>query len=109
MFDRMRRGWELTKKSWAVIRSHPKLSKLPLIGGAVALLVAVVFGGPGVLLLTLDDTAATVAGIVLIAIGAYLASFAVVYFNVALAAAADQALHGQEPDLDAAHAVARSR
>src|SRR5215216_2394158 len=109
MFNRMRRGWELTKKSWGVIRSHPKLTKLPLTGGALALVAVLVFCGPGALLLLLDDTAATVAAVVLIAIGAYLASFAVVYFNVALAAAADQALHGREPDLDAAHAVARSR
>jgi hypothetical protein len=109
MFDRMRRGWELTTKSWAVIRSHPKLSKLPLTGGLLAVVAALLFGAPGALLLTLDDTAATVAGIVLIAIGVYLASFAVVYFNVALAAAADQARRGQEPDLEAAHAVARSR
>ena len=105
----MRRGWELTKKSWGVIRSHPKLTKLPIEGGALALLAVLVFCGPGAVLLWLDNTAATVAGVVLIAIGAYLASFAVVYFNVALAAAADQALHGQEPDLDTAHAVARSR
>ena len=42
-------------------------------------------------------------------VGAYLASFAVIYFNVALAAAADQALRGQQPDLKAAGQVARSR
>jgi hypothetical protein len=109
MFERMRRGWQLTKKSWGVIRSHPKLTKLPLEGGVLALLAVLVVCGPGALLLLLDDTAATVGGVVLIAIGAYLASFAVVYFNVALAAAADQALHGAEPDIEAAHAVARSR
>jgi len=109
MFERMRRGWELTKKSWGVIRSHPKLTKLPLEGGALALLAVLLLCGPGALLLLLDETAATVGGVVLIAIGAYLASFAVVYFNVALAAAADQALHGTEPDLPTAHAVARSR
>jgi hypothetical protein len=105
----MRRGWELTKKSWAVIRSHPKLTKLPLKGGALALVALLVFCGPGALLLLLDDTTATVGAVVLIAIGAYLASFSVVFFNVALAAAADQALHGHDPDLDIAHAVARSR
>jgi Family of unknown function (DUF6159) len=92
-----------------VIRSHPKLTKLPLTGGALALVAVLVFCGSGALLLLLDDTAATVGAVVLIAIGAYLASFSVVYFNVALAAAADQALHGHDPDLDTAHAVARSR
>jgi len=109
MSERMRRGWALTKKSWGVIRSHPKLTKLPVQGGVLALLAVLVLCGPGALLLSVDDTAAKVGGVVLIAVGAYLASFAVVYFNVALAAAADQALRGQEPDLETAHAVARSR
>jgi hypothetical protein len=46
---------------------------------------------------------------VLLAVGVYLASFAVIFFNVALAAGADQALGGEEPDLSAARRVARSR
>ena len=109
MFSRMRRGWGLTKKAWGVIRSHPGLAKLPLIGGAFAFIVFVVFGIPGALLLGADSTGGTVGGVVLLAIGAYLASFAVIYFNVALAAGADQALRGEEPDIDAAKGVARSR
>ena len=58
-----------------------------------------------------DDptTVQSVVGIILVAIGAYLASFFIIYFNVALAAAADQALRGAEPDTRAARAVARSR
>jgi hypothetical protein len=91
MFNRVRRGWELTMKSWGVIRSHPKLTKLPLTGGLLAGLAVLLVCGPGALLLMLDDTAATVGGVILIAVGAYLASFAIVYFNVALAAAADSA------------------
>src|SRR5262245_28751730 len=109
MFARMRRGWELTKKSWGVIRSHPGLARLPLIGGALALVAALIFIVPGAGLLTMDATAAKVGGVILIAVGAYLASFFVIYFNVALAAAADQALRGEEPNVKAARAVARSR
>src|SRR3954469_24902210 len=105
----MRRGWELTKKSWAVIRTHPGLSKLPFTRGARALLAVVVFCGPGAALLAADNSGATVGGIVLTAIGAYLATFAIVYYNVVLPAAADEALRGDEPDIAAAHAVARSR
>jgi Family of unknown function (DUF6159) len=111
MFDRMRRGWQLTKTAWSVIRSHPGLARLPLTGGALALLAALVFALPGAALLARDDasTGAQVGGVILIAIGAYLASFFVIYFNVALASAADHALGGQTPDIKAAHAVARSR
>src|SRR4051812_24671058 len=105
----MRRGWELTKKSWGVIRSHPGLSKLPLTGGALALVAVIVFCGPGAALLAADNTGATVGGVVLVAIGAYLATFAIVYYNVMLAAAADEALRGQEPDIAAARGLARSR
>src|SRR5262245_12838186 len=109
MFERIRRGSRLTKKAWGVIRSHPGLAKLPLIGGALALVVFLVFGIPGVVLLDADTTPATVGGIVLIAIGTYLATFAVIYFNVALAAGADQVLRGEQPDIPAARGVARSR
>jgi len=109
MFDRIRRGWVLTKKAWGVIRAHPGLAKLPLTGGALALVVFLVFAVPGGLLLSVETTAATVGGIALLAVGAYLASFAVIYFNVALAAGADQALRGEEPDIRAAKGVARSR
>jgi len=111
MFDRMRRGWQLTKTAWSVIRSHPGLARLPLTGGALALLAALVFALPGAALLARDDasTGAQVGGVILIAIGAYLASFFVIYFNVALASAADHALGGQTPDIKAAQAVARSR
>jgi hypothetical protein len=107
----MRHGWELTKKSWGVVRSYPGLIRLPIYGGLLALLCAAVFVLPGAFLLGRDgaSAAAKVGGAVLVAAGAYLASFFVIYFNVALAAAADRALQGSQPDLKAARAVARSR
>jgi hypothetical protein len=109
MFDRMRRGWELTKKAWGVVRAHPGLAKLPLTGGALALLVVIVLGGPGAALLSIDNTGTKVLGGLLLVIAAYLAAFAIIYYNVALAAGADQALRGQDPDIAAAKGVARSR
>jgi hypothetical protein len=109
MFGRVRRGWGLTKKAWAVIRSHPGLAKLPLTGGALALVAFAVLGVPGALLAGSDSTGAVIGGIVMLAIAAYLASFTVIYFNAALAAAADQAMRGEEPDLSAARGVARGR
>ena len=50
MFEGVRRGSGLTKKAWAVIRSDPGLAKLPLTGGALALVAFVVLGVPGGLL-----------------------------------------------------------
>jgi hypothetical protein len=111
VFARIRRGWELTKKSWGVIRSHPGLIRLPIYGGLLALLFGAVFAVPGAILLAGDEasTGAQIGGVVLIAVGSYLASFFVIYYNVALAAAADQALNGQQPDLRKARGVARGR
>ncbi|MGI9030578.1 MAG: DUF6159 family protein [Ilumatobacteraceae bacterium] len=113
MFERMRQGWQLTKKSWGVVRSNPGLIRLPIYGGLLALASAVVFCLPGAYLLSRDEGSSSsttkVAGVALVVVGAYLASFFVIYFNVALAAAADQALRGQTPDLRAARGVARGR
>lgn len=107
----MRRGWELTKKSWSVVRSHPGIARLPVYGGLLALVCLILVGGSGAALLAQEeaDGAVMAVGAVLVALGVYLASFSVIYFNVALAAAADQAMAGHDPDLRAARGVARSR
>lgn len=107
MFARMRQGWELTKKSWSVVREHPKLLRLTITGGVMALLVAIVVGGPGLWLSSSDIDSTKVVGWVLLGAASYLASFFVIYYNVALAAAADEALAGREPDLAAAKSRAR--
>lgn len=103
----MRQGWELTKKSWSVVRQHPKLLRLTITGGVMALIVSVVVGGPGLWLATSDIDSTRYAGWALLAVASYVASFFVIYYNVALAAAADEALTGREPDLAAAKARAR--
>lgn len=109
MFDRMRQGWELTKKAWGVIRAHPRLARLPLIGGVLAFLAVLVLGGSGLALAGTTTDAAVAVGVVLMLLGAYVASFVVIYYNVILAAAADEALQGREPDIGHARQVARSR
>ena len=108
MFRRMRQGWELTKKAWSVVRREPKLLRLPIIGGALAILVAIVIGGPGLWIAASDNDDAVLVGYALIAVAAYLASFVVIYWNVVLASAANDALTGRVPDLAAARRVARS-
>jgi hypothetical protein len=103
----MREGWELTKKSWSVVRQHPRMLRLTITGGLMAMLVAVIVGGPGLWLSTSDIDSTRYAGWALLAVASYAASFFVIYYNVALAAAADEALAGREPDLRAATARAR--
>jgi hypothetical protein len=108
---RIRRGWELTKKAWGVVRSNPGLVKLPIYGGILAFIAFAVFGLPGIALIAAeqDSTVAYVAGAILIGIGGYLSSFAIIYYNVALAAAADTAFHTGTADTAAGLALAKSR
>ena len=84
--SRWRQGWELTKKSWAVLKSHRELLRFPIYGALLAIALVIVLVGPGVYLI---DDGQNVIGGLLVAIGLYGASFVSVYFGVALAAAAD--------------------
>jgi len=109
MFERMRQGWQLTKKAWSVVREHPRLVRLPFVGGLLALIAALVIAGPGLWLASSDVDSTTYVGYVLIAAGSYLASCIVIFYNVILAAAANDALVGREPDVAAARRIAVSR
>jgi hypothetical protein len=73
----------------------------------LAVVVFVVLGVPGAVLADSENTVATVGGIVVLAVAAYVATLTVVYFNVVLAVAADQAMRGEIPDIGAAKAIAR--
>lgn len=108
---RIKKGWQLTKKAWGVVRDNPGLVKLPILGGVFALLAALLLMAPGAILIQSaeNNVAAQVGGGLLMIVGGYLASFAVIYYNVALAAAADLAFRGQPADTKAGIAVARQR
>ncbi len=103
---RMKRGWQLTKKSWGLLRENRDLVKFPLYGGVATILVAAVTLGPGIFFLA-DDVPG--AGIPLLVLGVYLASFVGVYFAVALAAAASMIFNGQQATVADGLAVARGR
>ena len=45
--SRIRRGWELTKKSWALLREHPALIRFPLYGAAATIICAADRPRPG--------------------------------------------------------------
>lgn len=103
--SRMRQGWELTKKSWALLRSNPQLFRYPIVGTIVVLILLLAFGLPALLLL--DDNE-TIPGAILAAIGIYASTFAGVFFSVALAAAAGRIFDGQPAAFSDGMAVARA-
>src|ERR1700749_2783217 len=89
---RIRRGWALTKKSWAVLNEHRELIRFPLYGGVATILLGILFLGPGVFFLDKHQYAASIP---LIAVGIYVLSVIGIYFSVGLAAAADRIFQGQ--------------
>jgi hypothetical protein len=104
--SRIKRGWQLTKKSWALLRENPELVRFPLYGGAATIVCAIVVVGPGVYLIEDDQT---VFGGALAVIGFYLLAVIGTYFSVGLAAAADLIFHGREASVGDGLAVARTR
>lgn len=104
---KIKRGWALTKKSWTLLNENRSLIRFPVYGAVATTLLAIVFLGPGLLLL--DDNKGG-AGIALIVIGIYVLSVVGFYFSVGLAAAADMVFRGQaNVAVSDGLAVARSR
>jgi Family of unknown function (DUF6159) len=103
---RIRRGWQLTKKSWAALRANPALLRFPLYGAFATILCTAIVIGPGVYLI--DDGEVAFGG-PLAVIGFYLLALIGFYFSVGLAAAADLIFHGRDATVSDGLAVARSR
>jgi len=104
--SKIRRGWQLTKKSWALLRANPDLLRFPLYGGIATILCALIVVGPGVFLIEEDQT---VFGGALAVIGFYLLAVIGTYFSVGLAAAANMVFQGQQATVADGLAVSRSR
>jgi Family of unknown function (DUF6159) len=105
--SRIRRGWALTKKSWALLNGHRELIRFPLYGAVATVLLAIVFLGPGLYLLDQDSLGGAIP---LLILGVYVLSVVGVYFSVGLAAAANLLFQGQaEVTVADGLAVARSR
>jgi hypothetical protein len=103
---RIKRGWGLTKKSWALLNEHRELIRFPLYGAVATTLLAIVFLGPGLYLLDQDELGGAIP---LIVIGVYVLSVVGFYFSVGLAACADLIFRGQPATVGDGLAVARSR
>jgi len=104
--SRIRRGWQLTKKSWGLLRENPALLRFPLYGGVATIVCAIVVVGPGVYLIAEDQQA---FGGVVAVLGFYLLAVIGAYFSVGLAAAADMIFQGREASVGDGLAVSRSR
>jgi hypothetical protein len=103
---RIKRGWALTKKSWALLNEHRELIRFPLYGGIATVLLGILLLGPSVLFL---DKHSYGAAIPFIVVGIYALSVVGIYFSVGLAAAADRIFRRQEATVSDGLAVARSR
>lgn len=103
---RIRRGWALTKKSWALLNSHRDLIRFPLYGALVTIPLAIVLLGPGLYLL---DQKSYAGAIPLLVLGFYVLSVVGFFFAVGLAAAANQIFQGKEATVSDGLAVARRR
>ncbi|HXF30632.1 MAG TPA: DUF6159 family protein [Solirubrobacterales bacterium] len=103
---RIRRGWALTKKSWALLNGHRELVRFPLYGGIATIILGLVFLGPGAFAL---DQHTYGIGIPLIVIGIYVLSVVGIYFSVGLAACADLIFRGQNATVANGIAVANAR
>ncbi len=104
--SRIKRGWGLTKKSWALLNEHRELIRFPLYGAVATVPLAILFLGPGLYLL---DKHTLAGAIPLLVIGVYVLSVVAVYFSVGLAATANMIFSGQEATVADGLAVARSR
>jgi hypothetical protein len=103
---RIRRGWALTKKSWALLSAHRDLVRFPLYGGIATIVLGLIFLGPGAFFLS-EHTYGI--GVPLVVIGIYVLSVIGIYFSVGLAACADLIFRGEQATVADGMAVARSR
>ena len=102
----IRHGWQLTKKSWQLLRSHRELFRFPVYASMLALVVLLATVAPG--LYQISDSEYVPGGL-LTAVGLYLSSFIAIYFGVALAATADLIFSGQQATTSDGFVVARER
>ncbi|MFZ9668735.1 MAG: DUF6159 family protein [Solirubrobacterales bacterium] len=106
---RIKNGWQLTKKSWGVLWNSPGLIRFPIVAVVLGFVLGVITLVPGVVLLSLDQTAANVLGVVVLVVGFVLLAFTATFFAVALAHNADRLLAGEQPSFGDGTSMARQR
>lgn len=105
---RLSRGWALTKQSYAVLRADRSLAIFPVISVVTGLLAAAILFAPGFVLYSAgghQEAFLIVFGV----LAAYSLTFVSIFFNVALASCAAQALSGRPTTVGEGIAAARAR
>jgi Family of unknown function (DUF6159) len=98
--DRIRRGWELTGQSWVVLKNDRSLVVFPILSTTFAFVAMAVICLPAAAArglfqgnhLNRHDPVVYAAGIAM----AYVSTFIVIFFNVALAACAVRSMRGED-------------
>ena len=101
---RMRRGWQLSKESWAVVKGDRSLLVFPVIAGLGTLILVAAFGGAALGVLPSSTPVAIVLGV----IGLYVVMVVTVFCNVALTACAARSLEGVDTKASEGWAAARA-
>jgi len=91
---RFKRGWLLSKQSWAVVKADRSLLAFPVISSVAAVIMMVFFFGGGVGMAVAVDS--LWAALPLAIIGAYLLTVIGIFTSVALACCAAEALEGRQ-------------
>ena len=102
---RMRRGWQLSKESWAVVKGDRSLLVFPVIAGLGTLILVAAFGGAALACWSRAPPLAIVLGV----IGLYLVMVVTVFCSVALTACAARSLEGVDTKASEGWAAARGR
>ena len=105
--ERIKRGWRLSKQSWAVVNSDKSLLAFPIISVVAAIVTMIIFfgGGAGMAVAIGSPWAA----LPLVIIGAYLLTVVGVFASVALASCATEALEGRDTTVAQGISAARGR
>jgi MFS family permease len=104
---RLRRGWELAKESWRVVKGDRSLLVFPLVSVGLGIVVAVVFFGPGIAIAAVTNSAWWILPFLIV--GGFFICFIAQFFAVALAACATDALEGHDTTFGQGFSAARKR
>lgn len=105
--ERIRRGWVLTRESWAVVRADRSLLAFPAVSAVCAIVVAAVFFGLGAGVGASSDS--VYAALPFLVIGVYLLIVVGQFAAVALTACATASLDGKDTTFGEGVRAARER
>jgi hypothetical protein len=105
--ERIKRGWKLSKQSWAVVKSDKSLLAFPIISVVAAITTMIIFFGGGAAMAVAIGS--PWGALPLVIIGAYLLTVVGVFSSVALASCATEALEGRQTTVGQGIRAARGR